>query len=120
MLRPRHGPTFDPIVWMRSRNALSSATAEEETVLKTIAVSTALLALAAGLLAQQPAITRTVLQQLDISAPGREVVTVKVDFPMGASPGRHTHPGEEVTYVLDGTLQLEIDGAPPKTVKAGE
>ena len=89
-------------------------------MLKTIAVSTALLALAAGLLAQQPAITRTVLQQLDISAPGREVVTVKVDFPMGASPGRHTHPGEEVTYVLDGTLQLEIDGAPPKTVKAGE
>jgi quercetin dioxygenase-like cupin family protein len=72
------------------------------------------------LLAQQAAISRTVLQQADISVAGREVVTVKADFPMGATSGRHTHPGEEVTYVLEGTLTLEVEGAPARTIKAGE
>src|SRR5262249_32764677 len=69
--------------------------------------------------AQQPTFTRTVLQQVDISAPGREVVTALVEFQPGASPGRHTHPGEEVGYVLDGTISLERDGK-AATLGAGQ
>lgn len=72
------------------------------------------------LLAQQAAIGRTVLQQADISVAGREVVTVKAEFSKGATTGRHTHPGEEVTYVLDGMLTLEVEGAPTWVVKAGQ
>src|SRR5437870_4264957 len=87
---------------------------------KTIAVSAALLVTTVVMLAQQPTITRTVMQRADISVPGREVVTAKAEIPMGGSTGRHTHFGEEVTYLAEGTLLLEVDGAPPRTVKAGE
>lgn len=85
-----------------------------------IAVSLALLVTTGVMLAQQLAIKRTVLQQVDISVPGREVVTARADLPMGGTTGRHTHFGEEVTYVMEGALLLEIDGAPARTVKAGE
>lgn len=74
----------------------------------------------AALGAQQTGFSRTVLQQVDISAPGREAVTARAEFSaVGASVGRHTHFGEEVGYVQEGTLTIEIDGA-TKTVKAGE
>jgi quercetin dioxygenase-like cupin family protein len=70
---------------------------------------------------QQPApFTRTVLQTQDLSAPGRAVVVVRVDFQPGAEISKHTHPGEEVGYVLEGTLTLEVDGKPPVTLKAGD
>jgi quercetin dioxygenase-like cupin family protein len=68
----------------------------------------------------QPAITRTVLQRADLTNPGHEAVTARADFPVGGSTGKHTHPGDEVSYVLTGTIILEIDGAPAKTLKAGE
>lgn len=75
---------------------------------------------AGALAAQQAGFTRTVLQQADISAPGREAVTARAEFQApGASVGRHTHFGEEIGYVQEGTLTIEIDGA-TKTVKAGE
>ena len=74
----------------------------------------------AGLGAQQPAFKRTIVQQVDISVPGREVVTAVGDFQPGATPGRHTHAGEEVGYVLDGTLLVEQDGKPSVTLKAGQ
>ncbi|MBI4247284.1 MAG: cupin domain-containing protein [Candidatus Rokubacteria bacterium] len=55
---------------------------------------------------------RTILQKSDASAPGREVVQVLVEIPAGARSGNHTHPGEEVGYVLEGTLVLTVDGKP--------
>lgn len=77
-----------------------------------------------GLRAEQPApqtgFKRTLLQQSDLSAPGREVVQALAEFQPGAQSGRHTHPGEEVAYVLEGALVLEIQGKPPVTKKAGE
>lgn len=77
-------------------------------------------AAAAAVGAQQTGFSRTVLQQVDISAPGREAVTARAEFSaVGASVGRHTHFGEEVGYVQEGTLAVEIDGV-TKTVKAGE
>jgi len=60
--------------------------------------------------AHQAGSKRTDLQRHDLSAPGREVVQVRVDFDPGYVSPRHTHPGEEIIYVLEGTLQYEIDG----------
>ena len=71
-------------------------------------------------LAQQPGIKRTDLQRHDISIPGYEAVQARVDFVEGASFGRHTHPGEEIIYVIEGTIEYDIDGKPPVTLKAGD
>src|SRR4029434_5524460 len=64
--------------------------------------------------------TRTLLQTRDLSAPGRAVVVAHVEFQPGAEIARHTHPGEETGYVLEGTLTLAIEGNPPVTLKAGD
>jgi quercetin dioxygenase-like cupin family protein len=69
--------------------------------------------------AQQAGIKRTDLQRHDLSVPGREVVQVRVDIAPGASFPRHTHPGEEVINVLEGTLEYEVDGK-TVTLKAGD
>ena len=73
-----------------------------------------------ALYAQQPAFKRTVLQRADLSAPGREGVTALVEIPPGAAVGRHTHFGEEIGYVIEGTLLLEVEGKPPVTLAAGD
>jgi len=69
---------------------------------------------------QIPGLTRTDLQQHNLSAPGREMIQNKVDIAPDAPVIRHWHPGEEIIYVLEGSLEYEIDGEPPKTVSAGE
>ena len=69
---------------------------------------------------QQPAFKRTPLQKQDLSVKGREAVQVLAEFAPGAAAGKHTHPGEELGYVLEGTLLLEIQGKPPVTLKAGD
>ena len=70
--------------------------------------------------AQQPTIKRTELQRGDLSTPGREAIMGKGEIPTGGATGRHTHPGEEVSYVLSGTLVLEVDGKPSRKLKAGD
>jgi quercetin dioxygenase-like cupin family protein len=70
--------------------------------------------------AQQPGIKRTDLMRHDLSAPGREVIQVLVDFGPGVVAPRHSHPGEEVVYVVEGVLEYQLDGTPPVTLKAGE
>ena len=70
--------------------------------------------------AQQPAIGRTEVVRHDLGMPGREAVQVRVDFAPGAAFGMHTHPGEEIAYVLEGTLEYQFEGKPPVTLKAGE
>ena len=69
--------------------------------------------------AQQAGTKRTDLQQHDLSAPGREAIQVRVDFDPGFVAPMHTHPGEEIIYVLEGTLEYEIGGKLAK-VKAGD
>jgi len=73
----------------------------------------------ADVFAQQAGTKRTDLQRHDLSAPGREAIQVRVDFDPGYVVPRHTHPGEEIIYVIEGTLEYEIDGKPVK-VKAGD
>ena len=65
-------------------------------------------------------IKRTNLLRNDLSAPGREVIQVFVEFAPGVAAGKHSHPGEELVYVTEGTLEYQLDGRPPLTVKAGE
>jgi quercetin dioxygenase-like cupin family protein len=78
-------------------------------------------ALAAGVLyAQAPGFKRVELQDRDLSAPGRHAVQAKAEFDPGGAIGRHTHPGEELSVVLSGTLLLEVDGQPSRTIKAGQ
>jgi quercetin dioxygenase-like cupin family protein len=70
--------------------------------------------------AQQPGIKRTDVLRHDLGAPGREVIQVRVDFAPGVAFGRHSHPGEEIAYVLEGSLEYQVEGKPPVTLKAGE
>jgi quercetin dioxygenase-like cupin family protein len=65
-------------------------------------------------------IKRTNLLRSDLSAAGREVIQVLVEFGPGVSAVRHSHPGEELVYVTEGALEYQLDGRPPLTVKAGE
>src|SRR3982075_2712900 len=73
-----------------------------------------------GAQAQQSGVTRTDLQRHDLSAPGREAIQVRVDLAPGVAFGKHTHPGEEIIYVLEGSLEYQIEGKPPITLKAGD
>ena len=70
--------------------------------------------------AQSTGITRIDLQRHDLSAPGREAVQVRVDFAPGVAFGNHTHPGEEIIYVLAGELEYQVEGKPAVTLKAGD
>jgi len=71
--------------------------------------------------AAQPAgVTRTDLQRHDLSAPGREAVQVRVDLAPGVAFGRHTHPGEEIIYLLTGAIEYDVEGKPPVTLSAGD
>jgi quercetin dioxygenase-like cupin family protein len=54
------------------------------------------------------------------SAGPQEVIFVEHDFDPGDSSGLHIHHGVELTYVLKGTMQLAIDGQPPRIVHAGD
>ena len=88
-------------------------------------MSVAALIVASGLAphvaqAQAPGITRTDLQRHDLSVPGREVVQVRVDFAPGVVAPRHSHPGEEIVYEIEGLLEYRLEGQPPVTLKAGE
>ena len=74
-----------------------------------------------ALMAQQAPVTRTTLQQKDIEgAPGKEVIMYVADVIPGGMSGRHSHPGPEVAYVLEGSLVVEPEGKPALTLKKGE
>src|SRR5918994_4725202 len=70
--------------------------------------------------AQQVGARRIDLQRHDISAPGREVIRVIVELEPGTTAPRHSHPGEEIIYVLEGTWEYTVEGKPPVTLKTGD
>lgn len=65
-------------------------------------------------------ITRTELQRHDLSVPGRESVQVRIDLKPGAVFGKHSHPGEEIIYVLEGLFEYVVEDQPPVKLKAGD
>ena len=69
---------------------------------------------------QQPGTKRKELSRNDMSIPGREAVQVRVDFDAGVAFPKHTHFGEEIIYVLEGSWEYQVEGQPPKTLKAGD
>ncbi len=62
----------------------------------------------------------TELQRHDLGVPGREVIQVRVELDAGVVFGKHTHPGEEIVYVLEGSLEYQVEGKPPVTLEAGD
>jgi quercetin dioxygenase-like cupin family protein len=70
--------------------------------------------------AQQPGVKRTELQRHDLSAPGREVIQVRVAVDPGVALPLHSHHGEEIVYVLDGTWEFQLEGKSVQTLKAGD
>ena len=81
-------------------------------------VASALVLHVAG--AQHAGTRRIDLQRHDLSVPGREVVQTIVELDPGVTSSRHTHPGEEIIYVLEGTLEYYIEGKAPAIVKPGD
>ncbi len=69
--------------------------------------------------AEQPPIKRTVLRSIDYPA-GYTTVTAFIEVAPGACSGRHTHPGIDSGYVIQGDFELKIDGKPEQTFKAGD
>ena len=88
-------------------------------------VAAAVLIAASGLTlattqAQLAGTRRIDLQRHDLSIPGREVIQARVELDPGVSFPKHWHPGEEIIYVLEGSLEYQVEGQPPMTLKAGD
>jgi quercetin dioxygenase-like cupin family protein len=70
--------------------------------------------------AQTAGLKRTVIQKFDVPAGDRETVVAVIEIPPNMDVARHTHPGPEVDYVLEGDLVLNVEGVGPKSYKAGD
>ncbi|MFO1337110.1 MAG: cupin domain-containing protein [Burkholderiaceae bacterium] len=93
---------------------------QAQCLVKHLAIGAGLATVAAALVAQAPALTRTIVAKGDVSVPGREAVVAKVEVAPGGVAGWHTHPGDEISYVIDGEVTLLVAGQAPRQVKAGE
>jgi quercetin dioxygenase-like cupin family protein len=78
------------------------------------------LGLASNVAGRPSGIKRTELPRHDLSTRGREAIQVRIDFDQGTAFGRHSHPGEEVIYVIEGLLEYHVEGKGPVTLKAGD
>jgi quercetin dioxygenase-like cupin family protein len=65
-------------------------------------------------------LTRTEVQRGPSSIPGREIVQVLTEIPVGIASGWHIHPGEEVGYILAGTVEMQVEGRPTRTLHIGD
>jgi quercetin dioxygenase-like cupin family protein len=77
-------------------------------------------ACAHGAPAPATGIKRTQVYKGPVAASDHEAVLVKAELAVGAHAGRHTHPGDEISYVAEGDTELLIDGQPPLRLKAGQ
>ncbi len=94
--------------------------ARERMKKRTIAGWIMLLTLAGVISAQNPAIKRTVVNRGDVSVAGREAVIANIEIVPGGSAGRHTHPGDEISYVLSGEGEILMEGKPALPIKTGD
>src|SRR5205823_12704619 len=65
-------------------------------------------------------VTRKILSQMDGPAPGYETILVEATIEAGVAVGRHTHPGIESAYVLEGGFELPMQGQPTRMLKPGD
>jgi quercetin dioxygenase-like cupin family protein len=89
----------------------------------TLATLTVTALFAAAVVAQQPTtapIKRTPLQTVDVVGSPYQTITGIAEIAANVNIGRHTHPGYETGYVLDGELTLLVEGKPPLALKAGD
>jgi quercetin dioxygenase-like cupin family protein len=70
--------------------------------------------------AAAPGIKRTVLQKFDVPAGERETVSALVELGPNMDAAKHTHPGPETGYIVEGEITLNVDGQPPKLLKVGD
>ncbi len=104
----RHGPLIPAAAMLVALAALVASPARPATPSPAVAP------------AQKAAISRTDLQRHDLGIAGREAIQVRVDFDPAAIAPRHSHPGEEIVYVLAGALEYRLDGKPAVTLRAGD
>ena len=74
----------------------------------------------ASALPAQSDVSREDLSRHDVSDPGHEAIQVRVTLPPRAKVSRHRHPGEEIVYVLKGTIEYRLDGQPPSRLSRGD
>jgi quercetin dioxygenase-like cupin family protein len=70
--------------------------------------------------ATTPGVTRKILSQTDGPVPGYVTIIVEAEIEAGVTVARHTHPGIESAYVVEGGLDLPIEGQPIRTLKPGD
>lgn len=90
-----------------------------KTIHKIVAISLLVIG-SATVLAQSSGIKRAIIQKADVSVPNREAIVARVELEPGIVAGRHMHPGDEISYVLEGEGELLIDGEVPRKIKAGD
>jgi quercetin dioxygenase-like cupin family protein len=67
-----------------------------------------------------PTITWVLRHEVVSSVPSKEANMADINWGVGTTTGPHIHPGDEYAEIIEGELQLNVDGQPPKTVKVGE
>jgi quercetin dioxygenase-like cupin family protein len=65
-------------------------------------------------------VQRILLTKADVSVPGREADAMRAEIAPGASTGRHTHPGDEIDYVIQGQIEITFDGQGPHVLESGD
>lgn len=75
---------------------------------------------AQGAPAAASGVKRTTLSQMDGPMPGYVTINMEVEIDAGVTVARHTHPGIESSYLLEGNLELPIEGQPTRMLKAGD
>lgn len=78
------------------------------------------LAGASALFAQGSGLKRALVQKADVSVPNREAIVARIEVDPGVIAGRHSHPGDEISYVLEGEGEVLFDNEPPLKIKAGD
>ena len=92
-----------------------------KSILPWMSFATLLTAVSTGaLFSQNTGVQRTVVHKADVSVAGREAVIARVEITPQGRAGRHTHPGDEISYVLEGEGEILIEGQPPLKIKAGD
>jgi quercetin dioxygenase-like cupin family protein len=96
------------------------ANQEEMLMMKIFAIAgVTALAIGASAIAQQAGIKRNVIRTIDYPE-GYTTVTAVVELGPGVCAGRHTHPGIDTGYVMEGDFVLKVDGKAEQTLKAGD